>query len=80
MDNQTLFALSGIVGEVTDFWLAPYTTFISELHATGRITDAEVIRLQQEFESRIPGLDEIVEEALHHDLGAPAPPPKSGQA
>jgi hypothetical protein len=80
MNEQFLFDLSGIVGEVTDFLLAPYTTFISELHATGRITDAEVIRLRQEFESRIPRLDEIVEEALHHDLGVPAPPPKSGQA
>jgi hypothetical protein len=80
MEKQILFDLSEIVGKVTDMLLTPYSTFISELHAAGRITDAEVMGLQQELESRIPRLDEFVEDALHQDRETQSPPPLSGQA
>ena len=80
MEKQILFDLSEIVGKVTDMLLTPYTTFISELHAAGRITDAEVIELQQKLESRIPRLDEFLEDALHQNSETPSPPPLSGQA
>ena len=75
MEQHVNIDLSKIVGTIAGVMLSPYSSFIAQLHADGRITDAEVEQLRQEAESHTARLGELVAERLSRDHNVQTPLP-----
>ncbi len=64
MEQHINIDLSKIVGAITGVILHPFSALLDRLHAEGRVTDAEMETLRQEYLDRMSRLDELVVERL----------------
>ena len=79
MEKHVNIDLNEIVATIAGVMFTPYTSFIAQLHAEGRVTDEEMERLRQEFSDRVPRLGDLVAERLSQDHEAKSPPPPPDQ-
>jgi hypothetical protein len=79
-EHVPVTTFSTLIGTVAGVLMDPYTSFIAQLHAEGRVTDAELERLRHEFSDRMSRLGDLVAERLRQDRETTSPPPPPNQA
>jgi hypothetical protein len=57
--------ISPIVGKILKVLMEPYIDFIAKLHADGRVSDAEIKAVMEQFTQKADNLDDFVEKELN---------------